>query len=73
MTRDKIQENTIKRIKLLTEWDSERKFTSFELKSASGYTGNTLRALVRKGIIERVKDAPVDEPEYYVWTGKELD
>ena len=69
--REGIQKATVERIKLLNEWDFERKFTASELKAVAGFTGNTLRALIRKGIVKQV-DAPIDKPDYYQWTGKEL-
>jgi len=71
-SREGIQKATLDKIKRLNQWEPERKFTQFELKQVPGFTGNTLRALFRKGIIDIVKDAPIDGPEYYQWTGKEL-
>jgi len=73
MTRTGIQESTLDKIKQLNAWENGRKFTSVELKSVPGFTGNTLRALIDKGIIEKVENAPSDDPEYYQWTGKELE
>lgn len=72
MTRTGIQEATLDKIKQLNTWEKGRKFTSVELKSVPGFTGNTLRALIEKGIVKRVEDAPSEDPEYYQWTEKEL-
>lgn len=73
MDRLKIQKDTLDKIKRLNEWESGRKFTQFELKQVAGFTAHTMRALFRKGVINLVKDAPLDGPEYYIWTGKELE
>jgi len=73
MTRTGIQEATLDKIKQLNAWDPNRKFTFIELKSVLGFTGNTLRALVDKGIVAKVKDAPSEYPEYYIWTGEEIE
>lgn len=72
-SRESIQKATLDKIKRLNEWEAERKFTQVELKQVPGFTGNTLRALFRKGIIDIVKDSPIDGPDYYYWTGKEME
>jgi len=72
MTRTGIQEATLEKIKQLNDWENGRVFTSLELKSVPGFTKNTLRALIEKGIVLIVENPPSDDPEYYVWSGKEL-
>lgn len=69
--RSRIQKEAVDRIKELNEWEPGRKFTQCELL---GITGNTINALVKKGIIKTVEDAPFEKYgfHYYIWTGKEL-
>jgi hypothetical protein len=72
--RDKpiIQIDALEQIKKLNVWEQGRAFTQCEL---IGITGNTINALLRKGIIEIVEGTPFEEYDlhYYRWTGKELE